>query len=53
LHHRASFQCCWRELTQLRGELVNLLLSRRHLVRQDTEGVAGPSRAGRQPLPHQ
>ncbi len=53
LHHRAAFQCCWRELTQLRGELVQLLLSRRCLVRQATDGVADPSCTGRQPLPHQ
>jgi hypothetical protein len=53
LHHRASFHCCWRELTQLRGELVDLLLSRKHLVRQATVSAAGPSGAGRQALPHQ
>jgi hypothetical protein len=34
LQHRASFQSCWRELSQLRDELVNLLLSRRRLVRE-------------------
>jgi hypothetical protein len=36
LQHRASFQSCWRELTQLRAELVNLLISRRRLVREAT-----------------
>jgi hypothetical protein len=36
LQHRASFQCCWRELSQLRSELVNLLISRRHLAREAT-----------------
>jgi len=34
LQHRASFQSCWQELSQLRDELVNLLLSRRRLVRE-------------------
>jgi hypothetical protein len=53
LHHRASFQCCWQELMQLRGELVNLLLSRRLLVRQATGGTEDRSGAGRQALPHQ
>jgi hypothetical protein len=53
LHHRASFQCCWRELTQLRGELVDLLLSRRHSVRQATVSASVPSGAGRQALPDQ
>jgi hypothetical protein len=46
LQHRASFQCCWRELSQLRGELVNLLLSRRSLARQATDTPASRSRAG-------
>lgn len=36
LQHRASFQSCWRELSQLRQELVTLLLSRRRLVREAT-----------------
>ncbi|MFN6339761.1 MAG: hypothetical protein ACK41W_13695 [Cyanobacteriota bacterium] len=34
LQHRASFQSCWRELSLLRDELVNLLVSRRRLVRE-------------------
>lgn len=36
LQHRASFQSCWQELSQLRDELVNLLISRRRLVRETT-----------------
>ena len=36
LQHRASFQSCWRELSQLRDELVSLLVSRRRLVREAT-----------------
>lgn len=48
LHHRAAFQSCWRELTQLRGELVTLLLARRHGVRQATDGL---SSAGCRPAP--
>ncbi len=47
LQHRASFQCCWRELSQLRSELVSLLLSRRRLVRDATIPSAPPSAAGR------
>lgn len=34
LQHRASFQSCWRELSQLRDELVSLLVSRRRSVRE-------------------
>lgn len=45
LQHRASFQSCWRELSQLRTELVSLLVSRRRLVR---EGTAPEGRTGRQ-----
>lgn len=37
LQHQAAFQCCWRELCQLRGELVSLLHSRRRQVRQAAE----------------
>jgi hypothetical protein len=47
LQHRASFQCCWRELSQLRSELVNLLLSRRRLVRAAAISEAVPSARGR------
>jgi hypothetical protein len=47
LHHRAAFQCCWHELSQLRGELVNLLVSRRHLVRQATDSATRRSPEGR------
>jgi hypothetical protein len=46
LEHRASFQCCWRELSPLRSERVSLLLSRRRLVRDATIHSA-PSAAGR------
>lgn len=34
LQHRASFQRCWSELSQLRDELILLLVSRRRLVRE-------------------
>jgi hypothetical protein len=47
LQHRASFQCCWRELSPLRSELVSLLLSRRRLVRDATIPSAPPSAANR------
>lgn len=47
LQHRASFQCCWRELSQLRSELVHLLLSRRRLVREATATPALRSGDGR------
>jgi hypothetical protein len=47
LQHRASFQCCWRELSQLRSELVNLLLSRRRLARAGALSQAVPSARGR------
>jgi hypothetical protein len=46
LQHRASFQSCWRELSQLRGELVSLLLSRKRLMRDATAQSAPHSRAG-------
>jgi hypothetical protein len=44
LQHRASFQCCWRELSQLRSELVGLLVSRRSLARAAT--TTPPLRSG-------
>ncbi|MBM5816605.1 MAG: hypothetical protein FJ083_08465 [Cyanobacteria bacterium K_Offshore_surface_m2_239] len=47
LEHRASFQCCWRELSQLRSELVSLLLSRRRLVRAAAVSPIVPSARGR------
>jgi hypothetical protein len=47
LQHRASFHCCWRELSQLRSELVDLLLSRRRLVREASAHEAISSTAGR------
>ncbi len=40
LQHRAAFQCCWRELSQLRSELVTLLLSRRRLAREASDTPA-------------
>jgi hypothetical protein len=46
LQHRASFQSCWLELSQLRGELVSLLLSRRRLVRESVAPSAPRSGAG-------
>ena len=46
LQHRASFQCCGRELSQLRSELVNLLLSRRQLARQAALTAVARSGAG-------
>lgn len=36
LQHRASFQSCWQELSMLREELVNLLITRRRVVRETT-----------------
>jgi hypothetical protein len=47
LEHRASFQCCWQELSQLRSELVSLLLSRRRLVRAAAVSPIVPSTRGR------
>jgi hypothetical protein len=47
LQHRASFQCCWQELSQLRSELVNLLLSRRRLVREAAVSPMVASARGR------
>ncbi len=47
LQHRAAFQCCCRELSQLRSELVNLLLSRRRLVREELASPRPPSARGR------
>jgi hypothetical protein len=46
LQHRASFQSCWQELSQLRGELVSLLLSRRRLMREAPDPATSRSRAG-------
>ncbi|MEB3334745.1 MAG: hypothetical protein VKP70_07145 [Cyanobacteriota bacterium] len=46
LQHRASFQCCWLELTQLRHELVSFLVSRRQLVRQATATTSRQSSGG-------
>jgi hypothetical protein len=44
LHHRASFQSCCRELSQLRGELMTLLLCRRRLLLEAT--ATPPFRSG-------
>lgn len=44
LQHRASFQSCWQELTTLREELVNFLITRRRSVRAATPG--SPSSCG-------
>ncbi|MFM7169516.1 MAG: hypothetical protein ACKOYH_01495 [Cyanobium sp.] len=44
LQHRASFQSCWQELSNLREELVNFLLTRRCSVRATTPG--SPSSRG-------
>ena len=46
LQHRASFQCCWRELSQLRHELVTLLVSRRQRVREATAITPAGSSGG-------
>lgn len=46
LQHRASFQSCWQELSQLRQELVTLLLSRRRLAREATSASRGSSGHG-------
>ncbi|MFN9630122.1 MAG: hypothetical protein ACK59A_07820 [Cyanobacteriota bacterium] len=47
LQHRASFQCCWRELSQLRHELVTFLVSRRQRVRETTVTPAAGSTGDR------
>ena len=46
LQHQASFQSCWRELSQLRHELVTLLVSRRQRVREATAITPAGSSGG-------